>query len=196
MRYLIVVLLFTSCMSSRKATNYLDQNRKLAADYCAATFPAKTSTDTKAYDSTVAVIDSLVNEYNSLRSATDQDRQQLIDHIRQLSYSRPECDTIVRVVDKIVYRNRTADKAAEKAVEAAKKVAPVVNNQVNSAEVEALRLRFNECADAGLALSRENQQLRDERKGKWLVPWWLVVGVIAYHGVSIWRRSLNPLKWI
>lgn len=186
----------TGCMSASKATGYLDKNRKIAADYCAAVFPPKTTTDTKAYDSTTAIIDSLVNEYNSLRGATDEDRQQLIEQIRQLSYSRPECDTIVKTVNKIIYRDKVVDKAADKAVEAAKNVAPVINNQVNTAEVEALRLRFNECADAGLQLSRDNEDLRDRMKGKWMIPWWIVVAVIAYHGISLWRRSLNPLKWI
>jgi hypothetical protein len=100
MKYLIITLLFTSCLTEKKVAKWNDEHKTQAAKYCADTFPPDTLTKTvfknvdssgyyDAYMDMAKLADSLFWQLDSLIHAATPDKPY-----------KPNIDSLRKIVDK------------------------------------------------------------------------------------------------
>lgn len=125
MKYFIIIILFTSCVTQKKVNSWLDDHKTEAAGYCADNFPPDTITRTvtqnidsagyyDAYMNMSYLADSLFYRLDSLiHSATpDNPYKPNIDSLRKIvdkeirKRLKPCIDTVIHVTHTVVDKAR------------------------------------------------------------------------------------------
>jgi hypothetical protein len=181
--YLLPLCLFTSCLSEKKVTRWLDDNPTDAAGYCATKFPPDTLTKTvvnnidsagyfDAYFNMAYLADSLFYRLDSLQNAATPDQPFKIN-----------IDSVRKVVDK----------------EIRKRLAPCVDTVFRITYV--VRDRAREVELQGKLGEKDNViTVRDERiteleskvkaKNKWIWMFWILVALVGGYTLLKLRSKL------
>lgn len=225
----LVMLLLFSCRTPEKMMSGLDKHPEKALEYskktlnnntgeaakfCNAKFPVFDVTNDSAFRESRRIIDSIARASQAAQEQMQWELTQLYRENEVLKYAIPtDCDTAVTRMQEIAKKEKArADKLEidhRKLVAAAKEMAPIETIRKSTAEVIAAQDRLNDAIDDGLQLSRENEELRNQRdntqakyekevakhKGTVAVPWWILVLIAGYLLASGVRGSLNPIKW-
>lgn len=168
MKYLIIVLLFTSCITQKKVNNWLDDHPTEAAGYCADNFPPDTLTKTvieqtdsagyyDAYMGMAYLADSLMNELQRKSGAATPDKPY-----------KPNIDSIRGVIDKEIR------KRLKPCLDTVKVVTHTV---VDMARVKQLQGLIDKkdfvIAEMQVRVNEQQDKIRSQRKWFWL--FWAVV---------------------
>lgn len=124
MRYLIIIILFTSCVTQKKVNRWLDDHKTEAAGYCADNFPPDTITRTvtqnidsagyyDAYMNMSYLADSLFFRLDSIQHLPPGDRPKInVDSLRKIvdkeirKRLKPCIDTVIHVTHTVVDKAR------------------------------------------------------------------------------------------
>lgn len=197
---LIVCLIwFSSCINSKKASNYMRNHPDVAAPICADLFPVKTKTDTRAFDSSMAVIDSLIEVIATSEHISESEKGDLISEINRLQTARPDCDSVVAPVKELADREskRASDLAlSNKQLQAAaKNVKPIRDTIENTAKVAHLQNQLQQCADDKIGLTNKLAKVTEQRDDykssarKWKFLFWLLIAIAV---VFVFRKNIFP----
>jgi hypothetical protein len=202
---LAIIALFCSCSPSKKAHEYFSGHSEEFAKGCADAFPVKETTDTKAYDSSKAKIDSIIAANEGDKMINDQLRQDLVDEIDRLkskpdSHTDENCDSTQEAIYRLAAKERQRADAYEKKynnlADAAKNVKPVEHFTENTARVEAYRQDVakltSALANAAIKNSELTEQVNDW-KAKAHKYFWIIVAIIAARDVIKFRKPIFNL---
>lgn len=174
MKYLIIILLFASCITEKKVTRWNNEHKTQAAKYCADTFPPDTLTKTvfknvdssgyyDAYMNMSYFADSLLNRMDSLTHAATPDKPY-----------KPNIDSLRKIVDK----------------EIRKRLKPCVDSVVHITHtvVDRARERYLQGTldEKDRIISTRDKRISElevkvKAKNKWIWMFWgLVVLVVGY----------------
>lgn len=166
MKYLIIILLFTSCINARKATEYMRNHRDVSSKVCAELYPVKADSsfsytiDSSSYESAIMemtyVIDSLIN--NCRDAAGRIVVKDSLIHIR---------DSIIRTVVRV--------KPCKDSV----KTVTVI--KLDNAALTACSIQLTEEHNKRVKAEAE----RDINKGQKKTYFWLMILFAVLLGVSI-----------
>lgn len=205
-RVIIAILLIllawfgSGCINAKKASNYMRNHPDVAAPVCADLFPVKTVTDTKAFDSSIAVIDSLIAAIDERRGLTDAERAELYGLIDRLQNDRPDCDSVMLpALDLIAKERQRADQLAsdnKRLQQAARNVKPIRDTVENTAKTRAYQLQLQQCEDEKLRLTQDLGNMtesRDEWRSNargWKWKFWILLIIAA---ILIFRKQIFSL---
>lgn len=134
MRYLVVILLLSSCVTENKARHWMDEHPYSAATYCADKFPIWEHSDTVIQDADVSPYDSAFNElwgyidrlreYNaSIDSIIVIDSIRTIFRDRYVPYVQTKTITITRRDSSEITKHLEQIKALQRQLSVTQKVA-------------------------------------------------------------------------
>lgn len=173
MRYLIIIILFTSCVTQKKVNRWLDDHKTEAAGYCADKFPPDTVTRTvtqnidsagyyDAYMNMSYLADSLFFRLDSIQHLPPGERHKInVDSLRKIvdkeirKRLKPCIDTVIHVTHTVI------DKARE----------------------TQLRGLIDQKDQVITKMQKDNQDLRDtiKAKRKWVWMFWGLIVLIAVY---------------
>lgn len=195
MKYLLIILLLSSCYTARKAKSDFSRATlaypQLGAEFCKGRYPVRAKTDSTEYKNSKHLIDSLSNVLfkDSLINGTERER--LMNEIRAIrnSIKEPEnCDSlsegIYRLAAKEQLRGDKFEASYYRLIAAANNIKPVHDTVPDLAAIHSLQLQL---ADA-LTLSVDNAKASNkwEAKSKRHFNWFLVA--CGLLGVGIFLR--------
>ena len=210
-KYLVVLLLLSSCYSQKKATDQtkraLDEYPTVVAKIARDAFPCDSiGTDSTAYKESLKTIDVLLEYYDSLVNAGMEEKVALGELIDRLRSDRPtevNCDsvniTLVRSCSKVNAENQELKRTITGLRNAISNIKPVKEIQIDQAQVflarDSLAKTNVELLNWKAKYEAEHdlrQELQKRIRGKVLIPWWVFVllgiGLIVYF-----RKSLLTL---
>jgi len=176
MRYLLIIILFASCVNQKKVTRWLDENEVEAAKYCADEFPVKESVDTtykidsaaynEAYNELLKYVDSLLGVVES------KPTERLVYITTEGRIREINMDSLRKAVTAQV------KKAIRPCIDSIKYVTKVVEN---TARVRQLTL---ELGTKDQTISKRDQTISDQaktikQKARWVWYFWLLIALIA-----------------
>lgn len=189
LKYLVVLLLFTSCVTQKKVKNWLDDHPTEAAGYCADKFPPDTVTrvitskpDSTGYndanDRMQRYADSLFYRLDSLQHAPRTEADPCPPRVN-LDSLRKEVDREIRrrltpCVDSIVYiTNTVIDKARETQLRG-----------LNEEKDKTISARDKRITDL---------EAKVKAKSKWIWMFWILVAIL---GISIFLKVKKILPFV
>ena len=179
MKYLLIVILFTSCVTQKKVNRWLNEHPTEAAGYCADKFPPDTLTKTvienidsagyyDAYMNMSYLADSLFLKLDSLTNSSTHDKRY-----------KPNLDSIRKVVDKEIR------KRLKPCIDT---VRVVTNTIVDMARVKQLQGLIDKkdfvIAEMQVKADERDNKIRSQRKWFWLF-WGLVVLAGMYAVIKV-----------
>lgn len=207
MRYLLVILLFTSCMTERKVSAYLDDHPGYAAQQCANRFPIRDSTiiheriDTAGYE---RFIGEVLQYADSVAEVAEQRNKAIRDVQAELNTIRSQKEYTDDELERL-----------QKKLDAVKPIDIAVIRKSVEAEVRA---KLKPCKDSIITVYKENTakvkqlestqtELTRLQSGKkdlstlfgWLLSalikkWWFWLIVVALAGWVYWRIRAGALN--
>lgn len=171
-RYILIIGLFASCMTAKKADKFLDKHPEFAAKQCAERYPIIERIDTIEVDNK-ELLRAYEEEYGSMYALID-------------SLINAKCDTVYR--DKIIN--------VIKKIPGKPEIKYIVKTQESTARLDTLRfwyvrqksilIKENEDCKADL------QKLKDKvnNKNKWILWLWIVVVLLSVYAL---RRQIFKL---
>lgn len=207
MRYLLIILLFASCISQRKVSAYLDEHPAFAAQQCAIRFPIRDSTivvvveDSAGYEHTVnnlmAYADS-ISHVAELRNKAIRDVQAELNTIRsQKDYTDGELERLQAKLDNV----KPVDiSALRKSIEAEirAKLKPCKDSIITNIQTDP------RAAQLLVIAKHELEELYAGKKDLstlfgWIMlvlikKWWFWLIVVVFGGWVYWRIRAGALN--
>lgn len=167
------------------------------AELCAEEFPPVTVSDSSAFLSSKKKIDSLIDEFDSHRQISQQERQALFETIDWLNRQPiPDCDSLSDAVFRLAAKEKQrADKLEDINRQLRAEVGnikPVIERVADKAMETVLRNQVNDLIGT---ITHRDQTISELEpwKGKAKKRWWIMVAVIAAAGVWTFRKPLLKL---
>jgi hypothetical protein len=170
--YILAIILFSSCITERKANNWFNQHKRKAAAYCHVNFPVDTTNkvefkfvDSSAYHNAYLNVSHLAD---SLFFALDS-----VTHIPGKPY-RPNIDSLRKVVDKEIRTRLTP------CVDSVVYIKTTVVDHAREAILQGLLDEKDQInTKQQQIIQRQNDKIIMQRKWFWLF-WGLVVLIALY----------------
>lgn len=211
MRYLIVLLLFTSCYSARKAT---EQTNKALVRYPAVVakvartaFPCiPVITDSSGYKEALAERDTLAYQADSLSRAL-AGLSGFIQGLRADSVAAANCGELLQQVEDHITGLEKENAALGRKIREQKPSIIRIVTEDSAKIFEAMQreaIQVQEAAKWRALYEKEktdHDKLKAKSKGKLAIyiPIWLVIlaGMgVGYAVLSVVKQTANPLNWI
>ena len=195
---IILILFFASCMTTKKATSYLEDKGELPK-ICADKFPVKVVTDSTEYKKSKAAIDSLVKSLKNDSLISESERQALVKEIEEIrkSIKEPEnCDSLSEGIYRLAAKEKRRGDVLEeknKALAAAvNNLKPIRDTVENTARVAQLQGDVSNCIEELNKKDVRNAETAEDRDGwkkKAKQRWWIIIALL----VLLFRKPLLKL---
>ncbi len=184
MKYLLIIFLFASCVTQKKAERWMNEHETEAAGYCSTKFPAqeKTVTVTKEAD-TAKFLEAYDNLEHTLDSALSELRRKAESATPENPY-RPNIDSIRKVLISDLRRGLKPCKDS---------TITIIKTVVDRARERYLQGLIDQKDKTITDLQRQNAGLQDKLVGarKWAWYFWILIGAI---GIYTFLRIKYKLK--
>lgn len=208
MRYLLIILLFTSCMTEKKAVRYMNEHPEQAENYYRNKYPIKDSVVTviihdivardKAVQSFNPSIDSLMLQAEQI----NQERQAALDQLAAMRLQNDYTEGEVEKLQKLLSKPKIDTAAFRKRIEQElmARIPIPTNTQTDHYQESQANIDHYKRVEVELA------SLQASKKGLltvfgWFMlalikKWWFWVIVVALVGWVYWRIRAGALNSI
>ena len=198
---ILVTILTSSCYNQRKATQQFSRAAvaypKLPAEYCAATFPVHTVTDSSAYNESLKTIDSLSSVLLNNDLLSQDERASLIteiERIRGLIVEPKNCDSLSGAIYKLANKEKERGDKLQEAynnlVAATHSLKPIHDTIENTAALKVCQLDNSIMTDLLSKKTAEADKYHGQSTKRGYIMW----GLLLLIALVIGFKTYNSLK--
>lgn len=189
MKYIIIALLFTSCVTQRRVKSWLDNHPTEAAGYCADKFPPDTTTKTIFQQ----VDSSGYNEANSRLSSYADSLFYRLDSLQHVAPTKDRpCPHVINLDSLRKEVDREVKRRLVPCVDSVQHVYHTVINRARETQLQGIIEQKDKTIGA-----RDKRITELETKVKAGKKWfWLFWAVVALIGLTIFLRLKRKLPFV
>jgi len=192
-----VIIAFTSCSTEQKARQRIAKDAirypRILPEYCAATFPVHTVTDSSDYNASLKTIDSITSVLLNNDLLSQDERGSLIAEIERIKASITDpknCDSLSNAIYKLANKEKQRGDKLQEAynnlVSASHQLKPVHDTVENTAALKACQIDNSTMTDLLSKKTIEADKYHAQAKKRGLIMWstfgliFLILGLYFY----------------